>query len=182
MRAVLTSVGVLLIATLSPAASSGQELVVDGVIESTSGGVKYPDGSTQTTAFGANSVGSAEVVSSEVQLRVSDSCPAGSSIGLINANGTVICEPDDIKGWERVSFDFSCSNNFNCFVFVNCSSGKRVLGGGLELPGLDGGLWHLFTMTYSRPRDDISWEVGGSNATGSSVTMRVWAVCSPAVN
>lgn len=37
--------------------SPGQKLSVAGTIESTSGGVKFPDGSTQTTAFSPNFVG-----------------------------------------------------------------------------------------------------------------------------
>lgn len=165
----------------------GQEVSVDGVIESTSGGFKHPDGTTQTTAFGPGTVGTAEVVSSQVQLRVGSSCVAGSSIRAINADGTVVCESDSgepgvLAGWERVSFDASCAHEFNCSVFVACSSGKKVLGGGLELPGLDHDAFgHLFTMTFSRPRDDSSWEVGGANDTAAPVTMRVWAVCAPAL-
>ncbi len=40
------------------------------------------------------SVGELEVVPSEVQLRIADSCPAGSSIRTINEDGSVICEAD----------------------------------------------------------------------------------------
>ena len=43
-----------------------------------------------------NAVGSAEVDSTEVQLRIGNNCVAGSSIRAIAANGTVTCESDDV--------------------------------------------------------------------------------------
>lgn len=164
----------------------------DGIIESTSGGIKYPNGTVQTTAFGTNTVGSSQVIngsltssdvnSGQIQLRVFQFCPVGSSIGLIASNGTVLCESDDIEGWERVSFDFACANNNICSVFISCSSGKRVLGGGLQLPFVTLGTASTITMNFSRPRDDVSWEIAATNLSGISITYRVWAVCAPAFN
>ena len=44
-----------------------------------------------------NAVGSAEVDSSQVQLRISGSCASGSSIQAVNEDGTVTCEVDTIN-------------------------------------------------------------------------------------
>jgi hypothetical protein len=50
----------------------------------------------------ADSVGSVEAISGEVQLRVSGGCIGGSSISSISENGGVICDPDDTATWKVV--------------------------------------------------------------------------------
>ncbi len=56
-----------------------------------------------------NAITSSDIDSSSVQERVSDSCSSGSSIRVIKAGGTVICEPDN----TGIS---SCSNCDRRFV------------------------------------------------------------------
>lgn len=53
------------------------------------------DGNVQTADLGIQSVTADKVESSQVQLRVSGSCAAGSSIRAIDQSGGVDCEPDD---------------------------------------------------------------------------------------
>jgi len=43
----------------------------------------------------AGSVGAAQIKDSEVQKRVAQKCSGGDTISSINADGTVVCEPDD---------------------------------------------------------------------------------------
>ncbi len=87
-------------------------LSVSGIIESTSGGFKFPDGTTQSTAStgditgvtagtglsGGGTSGSVtlNVDTSSIQNRVTGSCSAGSSIRTINSGGGVTCEIDDV--------------------------------------------------------------------------------------
>jgi hypothetical protein len=55
------------------------------------------DGTTYTAGSGVDLTGDEiSIVTSTVQQRVADICPAGSSIRAINADGTVICEEDDV--------------------------------------------------------------------------------------
>jgi len=66
-----------------------QPLQVAGIIESTSGGFKFPDNTIQTSA----------------QNRITGTCPAGESIRVINLDGTVTCEVDD--GSSNLQIDTS---------------------------------------------------------------------------
>jgi len=89
-----------------------QPLSVNGIIESTFEGFMFPDGTTQTTANTGNIEGvtagtglsgggtsgdvTLDVDTSSIQNRVTGSCSVGSSISVINEDGTVTCETDDI--------------------------------------------------------------------------------------
>ena len=88
----------------------GQKLTVAGTIESTSGGFRFPDGTSQTTAStgagvlsvtGGNGItalttGAAVSLSADtgyLQRRVAADCVPGSAIRAVAGDGTVSCQP-----------------------------------------------------------------------------------------
>jgi hypothetical protein len=81
---------------------------------------------------------------SAFQRRVSKSCAAGSSIRVVNADGSVVCEPAPvvptgvITGWEIVRGNIVTLNG-SAGAFANseakCPSGKYLLGGGFNNAG-----------------------------------------------
>src|SRR6185437_12698075 len=81
------------------------KLTVAGTVESTTGGIKFPDASVQATAGLTNVsatngiVGSAgaglltlSADTSYVQKRISGTCATGSAVATVNADGTVTCQ------------------------------------------------------------------------------------------
>ncbi|MDJ0653001.1 MAG: hypothetical protein QNJ40_02525 [Xanthomonadales bacterium] len=58
------------------------------------GGAQIADGTVTAADLAPNTIAAGSVDSSALQLRVSESCAAGSSVRVINSDGSVICETD----------------------------------------------------------------------------------------
>jgi hypothetical protein len=143
-------------------------------------------GCVDGTEIAAGTVSSSNINSSQVQTRVTEVCPAGSSIRAISEDGTVTCDAGGTGGgggglpnWQRISFDFSCTANSICYVTVGCPAGN-VLGGGLDL--LTASVTERVNILVNRtfPITDIQWQVEASNYNGTAVTYRAWATCAQA--
>ncbi|AVP97442.1 hypothetical protein C7S18_09640 [Ahniella affigens] len=65
------------------------------IAPNTVGSTQIIDGNVQTPDIGFQAVNADKVDPSTVQLRVSGTCPSGSSINAIEQGGTVTCETDD---------------------------------------------------------------------------------------
>lgn len=77
-------------------ATPGQKLTVDGTIESTSGGIKFPDGTTQTTAATGGS-------------GWPSTCPSGwTMIGSAGAIGTYCIESDERTAATFLNAKYTC--------------------------------------------------------------------------
>jgi len=79
-----------------------------------------------------------------------------------------------ISGWERVSSNaFLCTaGNLNCPGAVDCSPGKKVLGGGFNSTANQ-----PIHVWASHASGDATWSVGLGNAGGVTVSFTVEAIC-----
>ncbi len=77
------------------------------------------DGGVTSSSIANDAVGTAEIDSSEVQQRVSGTCPVGSAMRVINESGTVTCQAADDNDWSIVG-NFTSSNT--PFVGINTTS------------------------------------------------------------
>jgi hypothetical protein len=126
--------------------------------------------------------------STAFQKRISKSCTAGSSIRVVNADGSVVCEQghtDVITGYEYVRGDVATldgtAGHFASST-VSCPSGKVALGGGWD---------HSSGDTLPIPSFVVDWDGQGgitsrwivhmnvvnNTPTGGSYHFQAFAIC-----
>ena len=74
-----------------------------------------------------------------VQVRVTDSCPAGESIREIDSDGSVVCEKDTLDGMlcsegavpKRVGANWVCGDDTDSLSDLNCASGQVLKRSGI---------------------------------------------------
>src|SRR5262249_60843805 len=61
----------------------------------TSGTISIATGGVTSAHISDGTIGSVDVNSSQIQLRVTQDCGAGSSIRAVNADGSAVCQPSN---------------------------------------------------------------------------------------
>jgi hypothetical protein len=91
--------------------------------------------------------------------------PAGAN-GTNGTNGT-----NGVSGWERNAVNTGVGTGNGQTLSVNCTGGKKVLGGGGSLANNGDGI-----ITYSYPLDDDTWQIH-FDVTVASSTVTVYILC-----
>ena len=156
-----TSAGNVGIGTTSPS----QKLDVDGYIKGRTGlcigndcRSSWPSGGGGVTSLSAGtgitlnpnpitSTGTISANTTYLQRRVTGTCAAGSSIRVINANGSVTCEPDDVGAAGLTCTTVKAIGNFGSSVSATCPAGYTAIlancGGTATIWGDEGGSCYL---------------------------------------
>ncbi len=152
----------------------------DKVINGSLGTDDIQNGSLTGADIANSSLGSIDVDSSEVQVRVAGSCALGNSIRSIQADGDVVCEPDD-EGVTAViaTLEYtSCGGTTACIRTVECDENRRVTGGGMRLDEeFTYARYDDVDLVESYPNGNYAWTVALVNNNPLAVNMYIYAAC-----
>jgi hypothetical protein len=135
---------------------------------------KVVDGSLTGADLQNGSVRGEDVDRTQVQARVATGCGPDQAIRTIQQNGEVVCQSIGLDEVSVETLTQMCPPGM-CTLDVTCPDGKRVMGGGFELPpGFGPGM----PLNASRPLGTTQWRVRLINVMGANVPVDVFAVCS----
>ena len=182
-------------------ASPGHPLSVNGIVESSSGGFKFPDGSVQTTAGMWNSVAATSQVTTFTAGTYSPQGQQGTHL-TTPSSGSV----DD--GYYTINLPFPVNFNGTMYSTIYVGTNSYVtFGGGTTVytsfsgsnPAFDkilvnsgdrssNSVWYSstpssFSIRYeggctTSPGTDLVWELSGSSSNDKQMSLQVVSVCS----
>jgi hypothetical protein len=119
--------------------------IVDGSITA----ADLADGSVTADTIADGSVTGIDIDSSQVQRRVTGSCPSESMMQSVNQDGSVVCQPVPVTGIYVTQYDVLLDPNSVVGELVACRQGDLAIAGGVSY--LSGGGPDTMRVTHSLP-------------------------------
>lgn len=139
-----------------------------------------------TNAVGASeiassAVGSSEINTTQVQRRVTGTCPSGQAIYAVSSTGTVSCRSvggstSYLTCVEKYTQQAIAGRNGFAVDTPSCSTGYRRTGGGCRI--MDYVSKEHIYLTSNRPYGTYQWRCAGFNGrSGDTITVKAQAIC-----